>query len=54
MGTKLGLSQWGRDMLAYRVLRRVFGPKREEVTGNREECIMRSLMICTPHQTLFE
>jgi hypothetical protein len=28
-----------------RVLRRVFGPNWEEVTG--ENCIMRSLMICT-------
>jgi hypothetical protein len=29
-----------------RVLRRVFGPKRDEVTGNGENYIMRSLMIC--------
>jgi hypothetical protein len=27
------------------VLRRIFGPKRDEVTG--ENCIMRSTMICT-------
>jgi hypothetical protein len=32
-----------------RVLRRVFGPKREEITGTGENNIMRSLMICTPH-----
>jgi len=34
-----------------RVLRRIFGPKRDEV---REEKIymMTSLMICTPHQIL--
>jgi len=50
---KLGLSQWGRDMLENRVLRKVFEPKRE-VTGNRGEYIMRSLMIYTPDQTLFE
>jgi hypothetical protein len=25
-----------------RVLRRIFGPKRDEVTGNRENYIMRS------------
>ena len=31
-----------------RVLRRVFGPKRDEVTGNGENYIMRSLVICTP------
>jgi hypothetical protein len=28
-----------------RVLRRIFGPKRDEVTGNGENYIMRSLMI---------
>ena len=28
-----------------RVLRRVFGPKRDEVTGNGENYIMRSLVI---------
>ena len=32
-----------------RVLRRVFGPKREEITGNGENYIMRSLVICTPY-----
>jgi hypothetical protein len=31
-----------------RVLRRVFGCKRDEVTGNGENYIMRSLGICTP------
>jgi hypothetical protein len=31
-------------------LRRIFMPKRDEVTGNGEDCIMRSFMICTPHQ----
>jgi hypothetical protein len=29
-------------MFENRVLRRVFGPKREEVTGNGESCITRS------------
>jgi hypothetical protein len=29
-----------------RVLRRVFGPKRDEVTGNGENYTIRSLMIC--------
>jgi hypothetical protein len=32
-----------------RVLRRIFGPKRDEVTGSAENFIMRSFMICTPH-----
>jgi hypothetical protein len=30
-----------------KVLRRIFGPKRHEVTGN---CIMRSFVICTLRQ----
>jgi hypothetical protein len=36
-----------------RVLRRIFGPKRDEVTGNGDNYIMKSLMICTPHPILF-
>jgi hypothetical protein len=36
-----------------RVLRRIFGPKRDEVTGNGETYIMRSLMICTTHPGFF-
>jgi hypothetical protein len=36
-----------------RVLRRVFGPKRDEVTKSGENCIIRSLMICTPLPILF-
>ena len=35
-----------------RVLRRVFGPKRDEVTGEGENYIMRSLGICTPYPIL--
>jgi hypothetical protein len=35
-----------------RVLRRIFGPKRDEVTGNGENYIMRSFMICTVHHIL--
>jgi len=34
-----------------RVLRRIFGPKMDEVTSG-ENYIMRSLMICTPHPIL--
>ena len=34
-----------------RVLGRIFGPKRDGVT-ERENYIMRSLMICTPHPIL--
>jgi len=36
-----------------RVLRRKFGPKRDEVRGSGENYIIRSLMICNPHQILF-
>jgi hypothetical protein len=34
-----------------RVLR-IFGPKRDEVTGHGENIIMKSSMICTPHPLL--
>ena len=32
-----------------RVLRRIFGPKRDVVTGEWRNYIMRNLMICTAH-----
>jgi len=32
-----------------RLLRKMFGPKRNEVTGTLGECVMRRFMICTPH-----
>jgi hypothetical protein len=35
-----------------RVLRRVYGPKRDEVTGNGENYITRSLRIFTPYPIL--
>jgi hypothetical protein len=34
------------------MLRRIFGPKRDEVTGEWRK-LLRSLMICTPHPILF-
>jgi hypothetical protein len=36
-----------------RVLRRIFGPKRDEVTGSGDNYIMRSLMICAAHPIFF-
>jgi len=36
-----------------RVLRKICGPKKDEVKAVCEDYIMRSLMICTPHQILF-
>jgi hypothetical protein len=36
-----------------RVLRKLFKPKRDEVTGEwKQKGITRSFMICTPHQIL--
>ena len=35
-----------------RVLRRILGSKRDEVTGNGEDYITGSFMLCTPHQIL--
>jgi len=36
-----------------RVLRRIFGSKREEIKREWRNYIIRSLMICTPHPILF-
>jgi hypothetical protein len=35
-----------------RVLRRIFGPKRDEVAGGGENCIMRSCVVCTLYLVL--
>ena len=35
-----------------RALRRIFGPKRDEVTGERRKIHNNELMICTSHQIL--
>ena len=32
-----------------RVLRRIFGSKRDEIAGDLKNYIMRNLMICTAH-----
>jgi hypothetical protein len=39
-------------MFENKVLMRIFGPKRDEVRGSGENCIMRSLMVCTVHPIL--
>jgi hypothetical protein len=36
-----------------RVLRRIFVPERDELTGGGENYVMKSLMICTAHPKLF-
>jgi hypothetical protein len=35
-----------------RVLRGIFGSKRDEMTGGGENCIMKSSIVCTLHQIL--
>jgi len=40
-------------MFENKVLRRLFGPKRDEVTGEGRKLHIRSLIICTPHPVLF-
>ena len=60
MGLLVGYETWSLTLreerrlrvFENRVLRRIFGPKWDEVTGNGENYIMRSLMICTAHQIL--
>jgi hypothetical protein len=51
VGVRLGLSLSGKNslrMFKTKVLRKVFGPKREA----GKNCIMRSFIICTLHQML--
>jgi hypothetical protein len=36
-----------------RVLRRIFGPRRDEVTGSGENYMMRSLIVCITHPVFF-
>ena len=36
-----------------RVLRKTFGPRGNEITGNGENYILWSIMINNPHQILF-
>jgi len=43
----------GLRVFENRVLRRIFVPKRDKVTGSGENYIMRSLMISTHHPILF-
>ena len=60
MGVLYGCESWSltlRDECRLRVfenkvLRRIFGPKSDEVTGEWRNYIMRNLMICTHHPVL--
>jgi hypothetical protein len=55
MGVKLGLSHCGRNRFRVsegKVLRKIFLPKRDEITREWKDYITRSFVICTPHQIL--
>jgi hypothetical protein len=54
MGVKLGLSRKYTDygVCKNRVLRRVFGLKRDEVTRGWKRCIMINYLICTLHHII--
>ena len=43
----------GLRLSVNRVLRRIFGPKRDEVTGERRRLHNEELMMFTPHCVLF-
>ena len=36
-----------------RVLRKIFGPEKDDVNGNGEDFVKMSFMALTPHQTLY-
>jgi len=44
---------WGVFENRNRVLRRIFGPKKDDVTENGEKYITRRLVIHIPHPILF-
>jgi hypothetical protein len=37
-------------MFDNRVLKKILGPKRKDVKGTWKNCVVRSFIICTPHQ----
>ena len=41
-------------VLENKVLRRIFGPKRDEVQGSAQDYITRSFMLCSLHQISFK
>jgi len=47
-----GCENWSLTLREGCRLRRIFVPKRDEVTGDWRKLQMRSLMICTPHPIL--
>jgi hypothetical protein len=47
-----GHEKHGLRMFESRVLRKMFGPKRDEITGGAGENCMKYFTICTLHQIL--
>jgi len=57
MSVKRGLSHRGRKigwLFENRMLRKISGPMRKEVTVAGRDSIMRSFTMCTPSQVLYE
>jgi len=56
-GCKTWLSSWWEEnrlrVLENEVLRKVFGHKRDVVTGDGKDCIKWSFMNCKSHKILF-
>jgi hypothetical protein len=45
-------TQAGLNVSENRVLRKIFGSKRDEVTEDAEDDVLRSLMVCTHRQNI--
>jgi hypothetical protein len=57
MSVKLGLSHRGRKigwLFENMMLRKIFGPMRNEETVAGRDSIMRSFIMCTSSQALYE
>ena len=50
--TVISLWKIGQKRSRIKVLRKTYGPKRDE-EGNGKDCITKSFIICIPHQILF-
>ena len=57
MGVKLGSITLREErrlrVFENRVLRRIFGPNEDEITGTGEDCVWMSFMSCTSHLIWF-
>jgi hypothetical protein len=54
MGVELGLVTLSEEhrlrVFENRALRKIFGPKRDEMAGGWRKCLTRNFMICTLHE----